>query len=578
MNRIFVFILFLMATQLASAQTQFVKYKKYLIPVGGNGKVVTGNFSSVTNTTVSLELLLERGEEDTFVWFEVETSNQLQCDDPGMSPYAAEIDEGDTYGATVNNLIADTQYFYRACSIDESGDVSSGSVRGFRTTNGIIVSTESASAVTRESAVLNGRITGGRNILVWLISGSSSSQVCGAPTSNATTASAVNSFSVNTINLQPALRYYYRACALNQTTNARSSGAVKNFITSDASTEARTIPEPESIGSDFVQIQGEVVSGTSVVAEFVIDDVANIQCPARLVRTSTRYNTGDIVSKRFTRKTTDNEFLLSNTKYFYRFCAENITAETKSAGEIQSFITTGDGISFTSISNRTDEGAQFNGELARAGRSKSTWFVIREGGVTLSDASCSPTLGRLGEKILMTQGETNQFTVDTLDDNKTYSVGFCSEGIGTDSGDISLGGQRKFNTKRNLSTFIETSCGASFSSIDGPLDVRLTQTAPSGFDSSSVTFENRGSGSVRMDVIEATVNSAGMESSVASWERIKGIIGVQRPFGTNVLRYRVKVRDVPSSGRWDITLACTSVNCLNVSNSRCALTRSNISQ
>jgi len=91
MNKILFFMALLLVLPMASAQTQFIKYKNYLIPIGGATGVTTAGFSNVDNTSVTLELVLERGQEGALVWFEFGTSNLIQCANPERSPFSSRM-------------------------------------------------------------------------------------------------------------------------------------------------------------------------------------------------------------------------------------------------------------------------------------------------------------------------------------------------------------------------------------------------------------------------------------------------------------------------------------------------------
>jgi len=587
MNRLLVFITFLLMFSTASAQTQFIKYKNYLIPIGSGVTVTTGGFSNVQNTSAILELILESGEDGTLVWFEFGTTNQIECADPERSPFSERMDlsEGETFSTTVTGLIADTIYFYRACAVSDGGANASGAIRQFKTTNVINVSTTTPDDVTLNSATLRASLTAGRNIRVWFALSAPNGSVpgCSSAPSNAFVGSVANSgavqVSLNVTNLVPGARYGYRACAQNNASGGSIvSGSSVGFRTSDAPTEVETLSPPIQIEANSVTLQGKIVSGTNVDAFFVLDDNINISCTSTTADNSPvrNVNTGEIVeieysktNQRFPRKD-----LLSNTKYYYRFCAEG--SQDNDEGMVESFVTDGDGGAMTldSTATRTDDSLRVTGRLTRTGQPKNTWFVVLEGNVSINDNTCSVPRenDRRGAKVLSSTADTNVFTANNLDDNAIYTVGFCGEGISAGTGEVSLGGRRAFATKRNSNTFVIAACGTgkTYSSLNGPLNIRITQSnLPSVFDSSIVKIANRGSRSLRTRVNRSVIHSAALSGTIDPWTEVTGIIAPVVIIGTNQRRYEVSINN-PSSGTWDATFSCVSRKCVNVQDRSCA--------
>jgi len=564
-----------------SAQVQFIKYKNYLIPVGAGVEVTTVGFSNVENTSATLELILDSGQDDTLVWFEFGVSNQIMCDDPERSPFASRMDvsEGESFSDTVTGLLADTTYFFRACAASSSGLIASGEIRPFQTTNTIKVMTSSPDNPTLNSATLRASLIAGRNIRVWFaLSGPNGAQPgCPAAPSASFVGFVENSGSVEVgrpvTGLVPGARYRYRACAQNNVGGGGIvSGASVSFITNDAPTEAETLPLPSLIESDSVTLEGKIVSGTNVAAFFVLDDDSDISCTAFSARNILRnrgHNTGDIVSIKLTRTNQGSPLsnLVSNTKYYYRFCAEGSIDNDE--GIVHSFVTQGDGDAMTldRTAIRTDESLTVTGRLTRAGQPKNTWFVVLEGNVSITDNTCSLAResDRRGVSVLTTTAETNVYTAENLDDFTTYTIGFCGEGASAGTGDVSLGGRRVFTTKRNLNTVVTRQCGTGevFRSEDGPLrSIWITQNySVSANEASPVRISNfRADGVVNWQVLESQFAAQTVGVNTVP-RRTKQVLPVHPVRRGNTLRYGVSIFSSPSDN-WTATFSCRTADCV----------------
>ena len=456
MKKNILFVILVLIPKLVLAQPKIVVFDEFVIPIGFDTSVVTGDFTAITNTSVRLELMLASGADNTQVWIEVDTSDQLQCVGPNTAPLSGRINGGDSFQGTVSGLVANTQYYFRACSLDSRGAIVDGELRSFLTSNTIDVNTVSAVNVSNAAATLRGRLIAGRDIDVWFVlsdpgATSSASVQCGnAPPTNTDVfvVSAGDDFSEQRQNLLPDSRYFYRVCARNSEQTVQ--GLAFNFTTGDANTEVMTLDLLDTdIGVNDVTLRGEVTSGTEVVASFILDDTSNIACLNNNGRPplANGQNTGDVVTANFDR--TNNtagvgDELLSNTTYFYIFCARNARTRQVAMGEVKSFVTQSDSTAL-SISQATDittVGATFTGSLLRAANPIETWFVREDGDVTLDNAVCQ-SADRLSVTSLSIVGDTNVIVLDGLNSQTTHTVGFCGEG---ESGNIFLAGQTEFTT------------------------------------------------------------------------------------------------------------------------------------
>ncbi len=576
MHKTLIFFSLLLTVNAAVAQSAFVKYKNYLIPIGGGVDVETLGVSDVTNTEALVELALNTGEENTLVWFVAGTSSNLVCKDNDMSPYSTRINPGESFSTYISNLIADTRYYYRACAVNERGTISAGNIDDFKTTNNLRTVSKFASNVTNSSAKLNATLTAGRGAKVWFIfnQGFSLSSCSGTSNSNAQMASAGGNFSQNLINLIPAQIYTFRACASNNDGLIVGSSS-KTFTTGDANTEVITL-DPYSVSSNSVELQGEVVSGTNVSAFFVLDEDNSVTCPSgsKTLFPNARFrNTGDTVKLSLDEtdngSTSSGEGLLSNKKYYYRFCARNSRLNQNAQGDLKSFVTKGDSDSLAlSIVSRSDDNATFSGSLVRAGLPKRTWFIIVKGEYIFNNYSCS-FFTKNSVKVLNSTFEKNEFTNNNLDVNTSYSVGFCGESLTADSDEAILGGQRIFKTKRNNSV-VAANCGSTeYSSADGPLNIQviIPHNLPSLRPYPIVTIRNESySNFIRWRILESGFGAAnGFNRQINPRTRISQFVSPVLNSGTGVQATRRYQVFIPASNtdNWKATLGCPSANCLN---------------
>ena len=233
MNKILALIVLFAISCTAIADTQFIKYRNYLIPVGVATIVETSSAINIRNFSATLRLTLQSGEDDTLVWFQTGTVSELVCANPNSALLSSRIDAGDNYDAPLGALIADTNYFFRACAIDEQGVITQGDVLPFTTTNTPVVQSRPQTSLTNSSAVLQGQLTAGRNIDTWFVYSTSRSVACGsAPPSGASLfqVSRLENFSLLLNNLLPETDYFYRAC-VRSNTGRTDSGLVVNFTT-----------------------------------------------------------------------------------------------------------------------------------------------------------------------------------------------------------------------------------------------------------------------------------------------------------------------------------------------------------
>jgi len=455
MKRIIVFLWLLLVSQSISSQTIIVPFDDLIVAIAKPTVVATSGFSSVTNTTAVLELALESGESGTLVGFQVDTSDELVCQDPGTLPNSSAIDEGDSFRVSQSGLIADTDYFYRACAIDSRGNIVSGEINQFRTSNTVAIRTLSAIDVAMTEATLRGELVSGRGIESWFAFAQTSA---GIPSCRSTQDPDVQTFSLSageTFNetrtsLTPNVEYRYRACA-RRNDGRFFNGILRSFVTGDANTEVLTLPA-SSIEVGSVVLNGEVVSGTNVVTSFVLGDNDGVECPSNdgLAPLFTNRNTGDVVSSTFTslNEVPPRPDLQASTEYYYRFCARNTNTNQFAQGELASFTTDADGsaLNFVSIDNISTEGATFTGQLISAAQPKLTWFIQFLGNVGSIDSSDCANAPRLSEVILDNVTDQNVFNQTGLDSNTEYTVAFCGEGLVEGTGEISVGDVQEFTT------------------------------------------------------------------------------------------------------------------------------------
>lgn len=215
-------------------QTNFIKYRNYLIPIQQSRVVITDQATEVTDTSVNLQLTLEEGVANTLAWFAVSTSDQLVCD-LASATRTFTVNSAGTFTRNVTGLAANTGYFYRACVSNPQGQVSSGAVRLFNTAVPVTVATDFASEVLSGSAVLNGRLLSGNNVEVWFAVALDEIPACTPTPPNSVATFSVRAgerFSETRLELEAGSRYQYRACAKSKSISTLvDSGDVEQFST-----------------------------------------------------------------------------------------------------------------------------------------------------------------------------------------------------------------------------------------------------------------------------------------------------------------------------------------------------------
>jgi len=441
------------------------------------------------------------------------------------------------------------------------------------------VSTTTPDNVTLNSATLRASLTAGRNIRVWFaFSGPNGAQPnCGPAPSSAFVGSVANSgdvqVSLNVASLIPGAQYRYRACAQNNSSGgAIVSGSSVRFTTNDAPTEVETIFPPLQIEPDSVRLEGRIISGTNVNGFFVLDDNTDISCTSSVADNSPvrNLNTGDTVDIELsqTNQRFPRQDLVSNTKYYYRFCADG-SSGNDDEGMIKSFVTDGNGdaMSLDRTATRTDDSIEVTGRLNRTGQAKNTWFVVLEGNVTINDSNCSTPLerDRLGAKVLNNTIDTNVYTANDLDDNRTYTIGFCGEGVASGTGEVSLGGRRVFTTKRNADTVVSTECGTGriFRSGDGPLSslwVTQSNFISGRASSSPVTIRNFSpTRDLRWQILESNFAASQFVNRTVPAETER-VLAIRPNLRGGILRYGVRIFSSPSDN-WTAEFSCRNRFC-----------------
>ena len=128
--------------------------------------VTTESASDENEDSATLNGFVDVGDEDNVsLYFEWGEDDAIADLDNTENADDSETDSNTDFEVTIDGLDSDTEYFFRACAEDESGDVDCGSIKSFSTEGGsngdFDVSTDNATDEDEDSATLNGSVDPG---------------------------------------------------------------------------------------------------------------------------------------------------------------------------------------------------------------------------------------------------------------------------------------------------------------------------------------------------------------------------------------------------------------------------------
>lgn len=520
----------------ANANTQFVKYKKYLIPINTQKQlaVETNNATNISVNSAILNLTLRGGESQIRVWFEFSSSSQPACAQSAPANSAL-LNIGESYQFQETGLSPNSTYYFVACASNDLGEVSVGNIRNFITLKApTIVRTGSANNVSQFSARLSGEIVSGTDITTWFVHGQTSAIQCQAPLT--TSQNNGNSGQFRSVILESLFadsRYYYRFCGLGS--DGVKSGELRFFFT-PKETDVETL-DASSISQTSATLRGQIVEGNSITTWFVYGDNPNLVCDDPVNPVSRFGSTGQT-------KTRQISSLSQNSEYYYLFCGQG--SDGTKSGVVEPFTTLPDAtvLSFVGI-NRSDSSATLQFRLD-SGQNVKTWYVV---GPSSSSQSCTSSPKR-GERTL-DSGESNIYTVSGLSHWTWHRATFCAQGVDGTVDSISRG----FLTKRKDGFEYVVSCNDArvFSSVNGPLKFYVTTPPPAFPSDDHATFTIYNNGGSRQ---YSTQSRTGFNTTTipnGKW----GPIAIDPAFNSGDRFYRLQIF---GSGAWEAKVGCITAN------------------
>ncbi len=302
-------------------------------PTSDDVDIDTRSASSVQDDSARLNGRLVSGDNQE-VWFafsELDSTPSCSSSTQRVN-VSGTYDGGDSFSKTVTGLDVNTKYYYRACTLDEDGDILSADIEDFvtdededddRNEDEAGVDTLSESSVDEDSARLNGRVTEGDNADVWFaFARTDSTPSCSANTQRINvsgTYDAGESFSKTVTGLSANTKYYYRACILGDNGDIES-GSIESFVTDEDDDEPTTPVVTTNDPVTVTRIPSGVSTNQATLRSFVSGNGAatcyfqygtstsyGLTTPAQSVNLD---NTGACTSTRFN--------LQPNTTYYYR--------------------------------------------------------------------------------------------------------------------------------------------------------------------------------------------------------------------------------------------------------------------
>lgn len=354
---------------------------------GGNNnsddvEIETRSASNVDDDSARLNGEVEEGDNQE-VWFAFSRGDNDETPSCSSSSQRVSVsgsyDSGDDFSRTVTGLRDNEEYFFRACTFDEDGDVLSAGIRSFTTDEEddddddeeeAEVDTLSASNIDEDSARLNGELEEGDNAEVWFaFSRTDSTPSCSSSSQEVSvsgTYDAGEDFSRTVTGLQDNEKYYFRACALADDGDIES-GNIRSFVTDEDDDDDDDNNGNDSDAEAITRTPTGITSNSATFRSFVFGEGTGT-CYFQYGTTSsfgltTPLQTVDLDEEGECSSTRFN--LNPNTTYFYR--AVLVDGGQTEFGLTRSFRTLSDNVVVTPQTPTNNGGGTVNVTVVRGG-------------------------------------------------------------------------------------------------------------------------------------------------------------------------------------------------------------------
>lgn len=406
-----------------------------------DAQVITNAVSNVSINSARLHGEIIIGSEET-VWFVAQPNSIPQCSDIGAQyGVSGSYNGGDSFNLDINNISADTLYYFRACTDDDQGDALSFMTDDVTPIEDGMVMTQTADPVDNTTATLRAQVTAGENENVWFVVREGFSTVYCYQSEYrydvAGSFSAGASFNRTVTGLNENSTHYYRACTTDD------QGDLFDFTTTtnnEVDPLVVVTAEATEIDRDSARLNAVISPSNSTASYPVFFRYAttnNISCTSgTLVNIDGLYEQSTSFNKTLSG-------LNSETNYYYIACAQD-TDNAYVSGVIQSFQTEVEETETQTVTVYTasaqdisDDDATLRGQLD-SGTNQIVWFVFDD----TSSISCTNSSIRESVSGTYNSGDSFERDVNGLDDDRRYYYRACA---GSSSNPVS-GEVRDFET------------------------------------------------------------------------------------------------------------------------------------
>ena len=302
-------------------------------PGGDEAEVRTDSATNVDDDSAVLRgTVLEGDDVDVyFVLSSSDTTPECKNTNDTLVNVSSDFDAGERFSRTVNGLVENTRYYYRACGIGQDGETDEGAVREFVTDQEggstgdreAEVRTNAATNVDEDSAVLRGEVEQGDNVDVYFVL-SSSDTTPECKNTNDTLVEVSGSrdrgdaFSRTVTGLRDNTRYYYRACGIGED-GETDDGNVREFVTDQG--DGKGNPTPPTTDPYTLTSTASNIGRTQATLNSYVFGEGNGVCYFEYGRGTSLGLTSPRVAvdlDRTTRCSSPRTGLLSGETYYYR--------------------------------------------------------------------------------------------------------------------------------------------------------------------------------------------------------------------------------------------------------------------